>query len=113
MAVVDLERQSGKNAHTTLECLQSNDQGCLVHCTLHTGRTHQIRVHMAAIGLPLMADGLYGGAGSADIQRQALHAFSLAFTHPFSAQPLHFQIPLPQDMLAALAGMGLAPPQLE
>jgi 23S rRNA pseudouridine1911/1915/1917 synthase len=113
MAVVDLERQSGKNAHTSLECLQTNDQGCLVHCTLHTGRTHQIRVHMAAIGLPLMADGLYGGAGSPAIHRQALHAFSLAFTHPFSAEPLHFQIPLPQDMLAALADMGLAPPQLE
>ena len=113
MAVVDLERQSGKNAHTSLHCLESNDQGCLVHCTLHTGRTHQIRVHMAAIGLPLLADGLYGGSGSQDIQRQALHAFSLAFTHPFSAEPLHFLAPLPQDMLAALSGMGLTPPQLE
>jgi 23S rRNA pseudouridine1911/1915/1917 synthase len=107
MAVVDLERQSGKTAHTSLECLDNNDQGCLVHCTLHTGRTHQIRVHMAAIGLPLLADGLYGGAGSPDIQRQALHAFSLAFVHPFSAESLHFQVALPADMQAALAGMGL------
>ena len=110
MAVVDLERQSGKNAQTSLECLDSNDQGCLVHCTLHTGRTHQIRVHMAAIGLPLLADGLYGGAGSPVIQRQALHAFSLAFVHPFSAEPLHFQVALPADMQAALSDMGLNHP---
>ncbi len=114
MAVVDLERQSGKTAHTSLECLDNNDQGCLVHCTLHTGRTHQIRVHMGAIGLPLLADGLYGGAGSPNIHRQALHAFSLAFVHPFSAESLHFQVALPADMQAALAGMGLHyPPQLE
>jgi 23S rRNA pseudouridine1911/1915/1917 synthase len=62
---------------------------------------------MAAIGLPLLADGLYGGAGSPDIHRQALHAFSLAFVHPFSAESLHFQVTLPADMQAALAGMGL------
>lgn len=110
MAVVDLERQSGKSAHTSLQCLDSNDQGCLVHCTLHTGRTHQIRVHMAAIGLPLLADGLYGGQGSPVIQRQALHAFSLSFEHPFSAEPLYFQVALPGDMQAALAGMGLHHP---
>jgi len=114
MAVVDLERQSGKNAHTSLECLDSNDQGCLVHCTLHTGRTHQIRVHMSAIGLPLLGDGLYGGADSPQVQRQALHAFSLSFLHPFGAGQLHFRSALPHDMEAALAAMGLHnPPRLE
>jgi 23S rRNA pseudouridine1911/1915/1917 synthase len=110
MAVVDLEKQSGKPAHTSLKCLNTNDQGCLVHCTLHTGRTHQIRVHMAAIGLPLLADGLYGGSSSPWIARQALHAFRLGFKHPFSAQDLQFESPLPQDMQAAIAGMGLNNP---
>jgi 23S rRNA pseudouridine1911/1915/1917 synthase len=107
MAVVDLERQPGKTAHTTLTCWANNDQGCLVHCTLHTGRTHQIRVHMSAIGMPLLADGLYGGAGSPWIHRQALHAFRLGFAHPFGGQPLQFEVAPPQDMQAALDGMGL------
>jgi 23S rRNA pseudouridine1911/1915/1917 synthase len=110
MAVVDLERQSGKHAHTSLQCLDSNDQGCLVHCTLHTGRTHQIRVHMAAIGLPLLADGLYGGAGYLPLDRQALHAFRLGFIHPFSQKELQFNSPLPPDILQALGSMGLHNP---
>ena len=107
MAVVDLERQPGKTAHTSLACIDHNDNGCLVHCTLHTGRTHQIRVHMAAIGLPLLADGLYGGAGSPLIHRQALHAFRLGFTHPFTEESLQFEVPVPADMQAALDDMGL------
>ena len=110
MAVIDLERQSGKHAHTSLQCLDSNDQGCLVHCTLHTGRTHQIRVHMSAIGLPLLADGLYGGAGFLPLDRQALHAFKLGFIHPFSQQELQFNSPLPPDILQALDRMGLHNP---
>lgn len=110
MAVVDLEKQSGKTAHTSLQCLDSNDQGCLVHCTLHTGRTHQIRVHMAAIGLPLLADGLYGGSASPWISRQSLHAFKLGFKHPFSNRDLQFESPLPDDIQAAVLGMGLNNP---
>jgi len=113
MAVIDLNRQSGKPAQTSLHCEDSNDQGCLVHCTLHTGRTHQIRVHMAAIGLPLLADGLYGGSGSAQIERQALHAFRLGFTHPFTGEKMQFETPLPADMQAALDAMGLKGPRLE
>lgn len=113
MAVIDLNRQSGKPAQTSLHCQDSNDQGCLVHCTLHTGRTHQIRVHMAAIGLPLLADGLYGGSASPQIERQALHAFRLGFVHPFTGDNLQFETPLPADMQAALAAMGLHAPRLE
>jgi 23S rRNA pseudouridine1911/1915/1917 synthase len=108
MAVVDLAKQSGKTAHTSLRCLESQDLGCLVHCTLHTGRTHQIRVHMASIGHPLLADTLYGGSHTANLQRQALHAYKLGFLHPMTGESLQFHRPLPSDMRQALSDWGLS-----
>ena len=107
MAVVDLQRHSGKPAATVCELLQQAPAGCLVRCTLETGRTHQIRVHMAHIGHPLVGDALYGGAPAAGLARQALHAFRLAFTHPVTAAPLAFHSALPADLTAALAAWGL------
>ena len=108
MTVVDLAKQSGKTAHTSLRCLQSQDLGCLVHCTLHTGRTHQIRVHMASIGHPLLGDTLYGGSHTPHMQRQALHAFQLGFVHPMTGESLQFRRDMPADMCQALADWGLA-----
>lgn len=108
MAVVDLARNPGKLARTDVELLQSCDQGCWVLCTLHTGRTHQIRVHMAMIGHPLVADVLYGGRAEAGMQRQALHACRLAFTHPVTLEPMVFQASLPVDLNLALANWGLS-----
>ena len=107
MAVVDLERHSGKPARTFIECLDSVGAGCLVRCTLETGRTHQIRVHMASIGHPLLADTLYGGQATAEIQRQALHAFRLAFEHPITGESLAFGAAVPADMNAAIEAWGL------
>ena len=107
MAVVDLARNSGKTAKTTVRLIESNAGGALVLCTLHTGRTHQIRVHMASIGCPLVADQLYGGVADADLTRQALHACRLAFTHPVTGLELEFEAPLPPDMRAALAARSL------
>jgi 23S rRNA pseudouridine1911/1915/1917 synthase len=107
MAVVDLERHAGKPAFTSFELLQNAAAGCFVHATLQTGRTHQIRVHMASIGHPLVADALYGGLPDAGMERQALHAFRLAFAHPASGAPLEFIAPLPPDMVQALAQWGL------
>ena len=107
MAVVDLSRQPGKTAQTTFQCLDQNAEACLVRCILHTGRTHQIRVHMAHIGHPLVGDALYGGQAAASMSRQALHAWRLAFTHPFTGQPHVWKAPLPQDMAQALALLGL------
>ena len=108
MAVVDLAKQSGKTAHTSLRCLDSQELGCLVHCTLHTGRTHQIRVHMSSIGHPLLADTLYGGSHAANLQRQALHAYKLGFIHPMTGEFLQFHRPLPDDMQQALSDWGLS-----
>ncbi|MEY4420603.1 MAG: Ribosomal large subunit pseudouridine synthase [Pseudomonadota bacterium] len=111
MAVVDLERLPGKEAHTTFECLSSQEEACLVQCTLHTGRTHQIRVHMAHVGHPLVGDSLYAGPMTLGIDRQALHAFRLSFDHPVTGKSLRFEAPLPEDMLALLAALGLKRPE--
>lgn len=102
MASVDLAKNSGKLARTDVELLQGNDAGCLVRCTLHTGRTHQIRVHMASIGHPLVADVLYGGAMVASMQRQALHACRLSLVHPVTGQAMVFHAALPADLRQAL-----------
>jgi 23S rRNA pseudouridine1911/1915/1917 synthase len=111
MAVVDLERLPGKEAHTTFACLSSQDEACLVQCTLHTGRTHQIRVHMAHFGHPLVGDSLYAGPMTMGIDRQALHAFRLSFEHPLTGKPLQFEAPLPDDMVSLLASLGLQRPE--
>ncbi|GAB3760282.1 RluA family pseudouridine synthase [Ramlibacter monticola] len=107
MAVVDPQRHPGKPAATVFRRMQQAEAGCAVLCTLETGRTHQIRVHMAHIGHPLVADALYGGAPAGGLQRQALHAFRLAFVHPVTGEPLALHAPLPPDLRAAWAAWGL------
>jgi 23S rRNA pseudouridine1911/1915/1917 synthase len=108
MAVVAQDNQSGKTAKTSFKLLQNCEQGCLVLCRLHTGRTHQIRVHMAHIGHPLVADSVYGGKQAAGMLRQALHAEQLAFDHPATGQAMHFVASLPQDFKLALSDWGLS-----
>ena len=69
-----------------------------VKCTLETGRTHQIRVHMAYIGHPLLGDDLYGGNTSL-INRQALHSSKISFIHPITKQAVNYEAPLSNDLL--------------
>lgn len=71
-------------------------------CKLETGRTHQIRVHMASLGMPLLADVLYGGRAVAPATRQMLHARELRFDDPASGEPVVFTAPLPADMQATI-----------
>lgn len=108
MAVVDLARSAGKSAMTDFSLLDNADRHCLVRCKLHTGRTHQIRVHMAFLGHPLVADELYGGAAAGSLTRQALHARRLAFLHPVLGSALSFTAPVPDDLEALMADLGLS-----
>ena len=107
MAVVDLLKNAGKTAQTDIHFMGNAVDACLVRCVLHTGRTHQIRVHMASIGHALVADAVYGGNPLLGMQRQALHAFRLAFAHPVSGEPLAFEAPPPSDFVDLLGALGL------
>ena len=97
MAVV----ASGKPARTDVERLVTAGANSGLRCTLHSGRTHQIRVHLASRGHPLVADAVYGGRPELGMTRQALHATRLGFMHPASSQPLQFDAPPPSDFAAA------------
>jgi 23S rRNA pseudouridine1911/1915/1917 synthase len=97
MAVVP----GGKPARTEVERLAMRDGITALRCKLHTGRTHQIRVHLAHQGMPLIADTLYGGRPLLGLQRQALHAAELAFDHPVEGRALTFQSALPPDLAQA------------
>ncbi|NBX53497.1 MAG: RluA family pseudouridine synthase [Betaproteobacteria bacterium] len=108
MAVVDQARYPGKYAKTHFDCLDSNDQASLLHCTLSTGRTHQIRVHLSHLGHPLVGDALYGGKSLAQLARQALHAHRLGFLHPMTGKACQWIQPLPTDMMTALETLGLS-----
>ena len=108
MAVVDLATQAGKTARTDFELQAGAATSCYVRCILHTGRTHQIRVHMASIGHPLVADTVYGGSAQFGLTRQALHATRLAFVHPATGKELVFEASVPADMQQALDQTGAA-----
>lgn len=108
MAVVDLAKNSGKTATTHFHVLSQSEQGVLVRCILETGRTHQIRVHMASLKLPLLGDTVYGGTAHPLMTRQALHAEQLAFEHPISGKALTFRSNLPEDFQNLLKAWSLS-----
>lgn len=87
----------GKRAVTYYRTLKTYPDYSLVELNLATGRTHQIRVHMAHLGHPLLGDDLYGGRRDL-ITRHALHAYRLQFTHPFTHEEITVESPLPADM---------------
>lgn len=107
MAVLRDDHPGAKSARTTVWSIETNALACLVSCKLHTGRTHQIRVHMASLGHPLVGDGLYGGRALWGMQRQALHATRLRLAHPVSGEPLDFSCAPPADFVKAAEQAGL------
>jgi 23S rRNA pseudouridine1911/1915/1917 synthase len=108
MAAVDLSKNSGKLALTHFHLLSQNAHGAVVRCILETGRTHQIRVHMAALKMPLLGDTLYGGSELNLMPRQALHADHLAFEHPITHQTMVFRSSLPSDFQELLGAWSLS-----
>jgi 23S rRNA pseudouridine1911/1915/1917 synthase len=99
MAVVP----SGKPAITHFRVRERLAAHTLLECDLETGRTHQIRVHLASVGHPIEGDPTYAGRGARLLARQALHAWRLAFTHPRSGERLQFESPMPADMRELVA----------
>jgi 23S rRNA pseudouridine1911/1915/1917 synthase len=100
----------GKRAVTHVRPLEDLDGYTLIECRLETGRTHQIRIHLAEAGHPVCGEKVYNkplfGKPPVDrsgAQRQALHAAELGFTHPITGQPLRFEMPMPADMSRLLA----------
>jgi 23S rRNA pseudouridine1911/1915/1917 synthase len=95
------------------------DGACLLRVRIHTGRTHQIRVHVASLGHPIVGDETYGGtrtpssstvaarAAIAAFPRPALHAAALGFDHPVTGARLSLEAPLPEDMARLVAGLRL------
>ena len=100
-------RADGRPARTHYKVLQACGPWALVELELETGRTHQIRVHMAHIGCPLTGDFLYGTENRALIGRPALHSARLELTHPITGGRLAFSSPLPEDMQKLIAEEGL------
>ena len=111
MAIVS----SGRAARTDFVRLARFDAADLLRAHLHSGRTHQIRVHLASIGHPVAGDDVYGGGGARRLlalppRRHFLHAAWLIFPHPVTGQPIDLRAPLPGDLarsLAAAAGPDL------
>lgn len=95
-------RPDGKRARTRYETLEVRNGRALLRLELDTGRTHQIRVHMAHMGCPLTGDFLYGTEDKVLIPRPALHSAELSFRHPLTGKALEFQSPLPEDMARLL-----------
>ena len=100
----DTDEPREARTHFTLE--QAFADYALLRVVLETGRTHQIRVHLEAIGHPVAGDPEYGTPGVLGLERQFLHAARLAFTHPISGEPIDVSSPLPPDLAAALERLG-------
>ncbi|MEY2575176.1 MAG: rRNA synthase [Verrucomicrobiota bacterium] len=99
---MSIARRQGRSAKTEYRVLRSGEEISLVECILHSGRTHQIRVHLHHLGHPVLGDKLYGGKRAGDYPRQMLHAWKLAFRHPRNGEEMAFEAPVPRDFADAM-----------
>ena len=101
---MSLDTSTPRDAVTHFEVVEVLRSHALLRVRLETGRTHQIRVHLTAIDLPVSGDPVYGVPRDLGLERQFLHAARLAFAHPFSGAEIDVESPLPDDLAAALEG---------
>ena len=94
--------ERGRAARTQYRVLRSSEQASLVECKLHSGRTHQIRVHLHHLGHPLLGDKIYASKLAKDFPRQMLHAWKLGFRHPQTTEWKNFEAPVPNDFADAI-----------
>ncbi|MFN2541027.1 MAG: RluA family pseudouridine synthase [Chthoniobacterales bacterium] len=92
----------GRLARTDYRVVRSSEKCSLIECRLHSGRTHQIRVHLHHLGHPVLGDKIYAPESAKDFPRQMLHAWKLGFEHPRSKQWKQFEAPLPEDFAKAI-----------
>lgn len=104
MAVVE---KNSKEAQTQIKVVDANEEYSLLECSLLTGRTHQIRVHLKYINHPVVGDPQYGPKKTIDTIGQALHAYNLAFMHPITKQEINLFAPYPQEFVQTLTKVGL------
>jgi 23S rRNA pseudouridine1911/1915/1917 synthase len=104
--LMSIDTDGGRDARTHYAIEQQLPEAVLLRVVLDTGRTHQIRVHLAAIGLPVAGDPQYGRVGAFGLQRQFLHATRLAFAHPVTGEPVDVVSELPADLRDALRRAG-------
>ena len=100
---MSVAQERGRSAKTTYRVLRSGGEFSLIECKLHSGRTHQIRVHLHHLGHPVLGDKVYAPKLAKNIPRQMLHAWKLGFRHPRSDEWKNFEAPLPPDFEEALA----------
>jgi 23S rRNA pseudouridine1911/1915/1917 synthase len=100
--LVSVDTDAPREAVTHFEVIRALTGAALLSVVLDTGRTHQIRVHMAAIGHPLTGDAPYGGSRRFGLERQFLHAARLVFAHPVTGEPIEVRSPLPAELARAL-----------
>jgi 23S rRNA pseudouridine1911/1915/1917 synthase len=97
----------GRAAKTEYRVLRSSSEASLVECKLHTGRTHQIRVHLHHLGHPVLGDKVYAAKLARTFPRQMLHAWKLGFTHPRTGKRMNFEAPLSKDFSGAMDSLHL------
>jgi 23S rRNA pseudouridine1911/1915/1917 synthase len=92
----------GRAAKTEYRVVRTGDKASLIECRLHSGRTHQVRVHLHHLGHPVLGDKVYASRLARDFPRQMLHAWKLGFRHPSTAEWKNFEAPLPDDFATAM-----------
>jgi 23S rRNA pseudouridine1911/1915/1917 synthase len=98
-----IAREGGRMARTDFKVVRTGREASLLECRLHSGRTHQIRVHLQHLGYPILGDTVYGGRDAGQFLRQMLHAWKLGFEHPRGKRRMDFEASLPEDFVNAIS----------